>query len=89
MQGTCYEIVVKGRLSERFASTFDGLALAAQDGETLLSGELADQAQLYGVLLRLRDLGVELVSVNEAGRARRTASLDGRDNARLGSRGER
>jgi hypothetical protein len=66
MDGTHYEIVVKGQLSERFQSTFDGLALAVQPGETTLSGELADQAQLYGVLLRLRDLGIELVSVNAA-----------------------
>ena len=66
MDGIRYEIVVKGQLSERFMSTFDGFALAVQAGETRLSGELADQAQLYGVLLRLRDLGVELVSVNEA-----------------------
>jgi hypothetical protein len=66
VDGTRYEIVVKGQLSERFESTFDGLALAVQHGETVLSGEVADQAQLYGVLLRLRDLGIELVSVNAA-----------------------
>jgi hypothetical protein len=70
VDGTRYVIVVKGRLSERFTATFDGLALAAQAGETRLSGELADQAQLYGVLLRLRDLGVELVSVNRTRAAR-------------------
>jgi hypothetical protein len=64
MPGTRYEIVVKGQLSERFLSTFDSLALTAHAGHTRLSGELADQAQLYGVLLRLRDLGIELVSVN-------------------------
>jgi hypothetical protein len=64
MDGTRYEIVVKGQLGERFLSTFDGLALSARAGETQLSGELADQAQLYGVLLRMRDLGLELVSVN-------------------------
>jgi hypothetical protein len=66
MDAMRYEIVVKGQLGERFLSTFDGLALSAEAGETRLSGELADQAQLYGVLLRLRDLGIELVSVNRA-----------------------
>jgi hypothetical protein len=66
MEATRYEIVVKGKLSERFLATFDGLHLCARAGETRLSGELADQAQLYGVLLRLRDLGIELVSVNRA-----------------------
>ena len=66
MEGTRYEIVVRGQLSERFLATFDGLAPAVEAGQTRLSGELADQAQLYGVLLRLRDLGIELVSVNAA-----------------------
>jgi hypothetical protein len=66
MPGTRYEIVVKGTLGERFLATFDGLALSTHAGETRLSGEVADQAQLYGVLLRLRDLGIELISVNRA-----------------------
>jgi hypothetical protein len=59
-----YEIVVSGRLSERFASVFGDLALEPSAGETALSGVFADQAQLYGVLDRLRDLNLELVSVN-------------------------
>ena len=66
MDSMRYEIVVKGQLGERFLSTFDSLALSTRAGETHLSGELADQAQLYGVLLRLRDLGIELVSVNRS-----------------------
>jgi hypothetical protein len=64
VDGTRYEIVVKGQLSERFLATFDTLAPAVEGGETRLRGELADQAQLFGVLLLLRDLGIELVSVN-------------------------
>jgi hypothetical protein len=66
MEGTRYEIVVRGQLSKRFLSTFDGLSPSVRAGETMLCGELADQAHHYGVLLRLRDLGIELVSVNES-----------------------
>lgn len=64
METTSYEIVVKGRFSEHFGSAFGDLALQPLEGRTILRGELADQAQLYGVLDRLRDFGVELVSVN-------------------------
>jgi hypothetical protein len=59
-----YRIVVRGRLSSRFGSAFEGLELEAGVGETALTGDFADQAQLHGVLSRLRDFGIELVSVN-------------------------
>ena len=64
-----YRIVVKGRLSERFDSAFQGVVLEPLPGATALIGEFADETQLYGVLDRLRDFGIELVSVNpvEAG----------------------
>ena len=63
-----YRIAVRGRLSERFASAFDGMSLHAGQGETVLVGELRDQAHLHAILERLRDLGLELVSVNEVPR---------------------
>jgi hypothetical protein len=59
-----YEIVVRGRLSRRYESAFDGVTLMPRDGRTTLHAELADQSQLYGLLNRLRDFGIELVSVN-------------------------
>lgn len=59
-----YEIVVRGRLSRRYESTFDGVTVVPRNGETTLRAELADQSQLYGLLNRLRDLGIELLSVN-------------------------
>jgi hypothetical protein len=59
-------ITVRGRLSQRLARAFDGLALVPQTGATELAGEVADQAQLYGVLTRIRDLGLELQSVDVA-----------------------
>ena len=62
--GKCYEIVVRGRLSKRYECAFDGVTLLPDNGRTTLRAELADQSQLYGLLNRLRDLGIELVSVN-------------------------
>lgn len=59
-----YEIVVRGRLSARYGSVFEGLELRPRAGSTALRGEFADQAALHGVLDRLQDFGIELVSIN-------------------------
>ena len=59
-----YDIVVRGRLSDRYACAFDGVTLEPRNGETRLHADIADQSQLYGLLNRLRDFGIELVSVN-------------------------
>lgn len=56
-------ITVRGRLSQHLAPAFAGLALEPRSGATELTGEIADQAQLHGVLTRIRDLGLELESV--------------------------
>jgi hypothetical protein len=56
-------ITVHGRLSRRLAAAFDGLTPARSSGTTHLVGEVADQAQLHGLLSRIRDLGLELESV--------------------------
>ncbi len=59
-----YEIRVGGHLDARWAAWFDGLTLVhASDGTTVLSGPVADQAALHGVLARIRDLGLPLVAV--------------------------
>lgn len=58
-----YRITIRGRLSERFAARFDGLTLVPSGETTVLTGDLVDQAQLHGVLDRIRDLGLELVAV--------------------------
>jgi hypothetical protein len=64
-----YEIRIKGHLDESWADWFDGLAVSHEDsGETLLTGSLPDQSALHGVLNRLRDLGIQLISVNPAER---------------------
>jgi hypothetical protein len=59
-------IRVRGRLSERLATAFDGITLVNQTGATELIGEVVDQAQLDGLLTRIRDLGLELESMNIA-----------------------
>jgi hypothetical protein len=64
MNGRRYvRIKVRGRLSPRLAEAFDGLALERTPRGTVLVGQVADQAQLHGVLTRIRDLGLELESV--------------------------
>jgi hypothetical protein len=65
-----YEIRLKGHLDARWAAWFDGLAIAhGSDGTTIIHGPVADQAALYGLLQKTRDLGLPLLSVNyvEAG----------------------
>lgn len=57
-------IRVSGRLSARLAGAFDGLRLVQRTGATELVGEVVDQTQLYGLLARIRDLGLELESVS-------------------------
>ena len=58
-----YRIVLRGRLSESFETAFEGMALEPGPNQTVLVGEIRDQAQLYGLLDRLRDFGIELVAV--------------------------
>lgn len=60
-----YEIRVKGHLDKSWADWLSGLEIVHdKTGDTLLIGSLPDQAALHGVLNRLRDLGVQLISVN-------------------------
>ncbi|HEX6554584.1 MAG TPA: hypothetical protein VF026_17590 [Ktedonobacteraceae bacterium] len=59
-----YQIRVKGHLDEHWSSWLEGLSLThLESGETLLSGPLADQAALHGVLHKLENLGVPLIAV--------------------------
>ncbi len=65
-----YEIRVRGHLSPRSAQLFEGLEMAtgfAHDGApvSILSGPIADQSALHGVLAKIRDLGMQIVSVNQ------------------------
>ena len=59
-----YEIRVKGHLDPRWSEWFDGLQVTNEpNGEALLSGYIADQAALHGVLAKVRDLSLHLISV--------------------------
>ena len=61
-----YEIRLRGHLDSRWAAWFDGLSLSNEnDGTTVIGGPVADQAALHGLLQKVRDLGLPLVSVTE------------------------
>ena len=64
-QPIVYQIRIEGHLGREWADWFEGLAITALDnGETLLTGPVIDQAALHGVLKKVRDLGMPLLSVN-------------------------
>jgi hypothetical protein len=59
---TTYQIVVDGELSDRFGATFGDMRLERGAGRTSLAGDMADQEQLHGLLVRVAELGLSLVS---------------------------
>lgn len=63
-----YQIRIKGHLSRQWANRFEELTITLEeDGTTLLTGPVVDQAALYGILRRISDLGIPLLSVNSIG----------------------
>ena len=71
-----YEIRIKGHLDDRWADRFEGLTLRREDnGDTLLTGPVIDQAALYGLLRKVRDLGLPLLSVRHVEPARAEAPV--------------
>lgn len=61
---TYYEVRIEGLLSDRWAMWFDGLTIIHEEnGETRLIGPVVDQAALYGLLRKVRDVGLPLISV--------------------------
>ena len=63
-QPLVYQIRIKGHLGREWADWFEDLAITLEDnGETLLTGPVVDQAVLYGVLRKVRDVGMPLISV--------------------------
>lgn len=64
-QPVVYQIRIKGHLGRQWTDWFEGLTITLEDnGETLLTGPVVDQAALHGLLKRVRDLGMPLLSVN-------------------------
>ena len=81
-----YEIRVAGHLSDNWAARFEGLSMRYEpEGETLLSGML-DQAALHGVFMKIRSLGLNLISVNRAGET--GSSYPGAGNERFQTDGD-
>lgn len=72
-----YQIRIKGHLAGLWADLFEGLTITREEnGDTLLTGSVVDQAALYGLLRKVRDLGMPLVSVNHMGGGEQTEEPD-------------
>ena len=64
-QSMIYDIRIKGHLDDRWTQWFDGLTITLEeDGHTLLTGPVVDQAAMHALLRKVRDLGMPLISVN-------------------------
>jgi len=64
-QPTIYQIRIKGHLGHQWTDWFGGVTVTLEeDGDTLLTGPVTDQAALHGLLKKVRDLGIPLLSVN-------------------------
>jgi hypothetical protein len=61
-----YQIQVRGTLDESWSDWFDGFSVARQDGETLLAGQVLDQVALLGILAKINDLGLVILSVKRS-----------------------
>jgi hypothetical protein len=71
-----YKIRVKGHLDERWSDWFDGLEITnLENGETMLYGEIVDQAALHGVLAKVRDLNLPLISVTSVNSGQQEPAL--------------
>ena len=64
-----YRIVVRGELDTRFEHLFNGMRMRQVEGTTVLTGTVIDQAQLYGFIERIEELGLELLSVDQTSAA--------------------
>jgi hypothetical protein len=75
MTSDIYRITIKGHLDSEWSDWFDGLTITQVDtGETILSGSIVDQAALHGVLIKIRDLGLPLLSLARIEIGRENAS---------------
>jgi hypothetical protein len=72
-----YQIRIKGHLGSQWTEWFEGLTITLEEnGDTLLTGPVVDQAALHGLLKKVRDLGMPLISVNSVGPGRQDKSDD-------------
>ena len=61
-----YQLVIRGELDDRYGHLFEGMKLERVRGTTVLAGKVRDQAQLYGLIERIEELRLELLSVQQA-----------------------
>jgi len=67
-QPLVYQLRIEGHLEDQWADSFGGMSISLEEnGDTLLTGTVIDQAMLYGLLKKVRDLGLSLISVNRVG----------------------
>ena len=66
IRGRRYRLVLRGELGEPFGFLFEGMQMDRVAGTTVLTGTVIDQAHLHGLLERIQDLGIELVSIGSA-----------------------
>ena len=62
-----YRIKLKGHLDDKWSEWFEGMDISTGGGETILSGQVADQAALHGLFIRIRDMNLTLLSVEQTG----------------------
>jgi len=66
-----YQLVVRGELDEKYGYLFDGMQMARVGGTTVIAGRVRDQAALHGLIERIEELGLELLSVQQQAGERR------------------
>ena len=79
MAASRYRIVLRGSLSESFESAFDGMTLEHGPNRTVLTGDVRDQAQLYGLIDQLQEFGIELLAVEPIGTSDGSPEADALD----------
>jgi hypothetical protein len=60
-----YQLVIRGELDERYGYLFEGMQIERSEGKTIFSGTVRDQAQLHGLIERVEELGLDLLSVQQ------------------------
>jgi hypothetical protein len=65
MRDATYQLVVRGELDDRFELVFTGMELSQVEGTTVMTGKVRDDAELYGLVERIAELGLELVSIQQ------------------------
>ena len=78
-KGTTYRIVVRSELNGRYAVAFEGMEMEAKGEDTVLTGKIIDQLQLYGILERVNGLGLELLSVQALPEDAHSSARDNRE----------